>query len=50
MPWTERVRLFTDVADLPLGPAVMLAEAAASHDVMSGGRFELVIGAGCGTL
>jgi alkanesulfonate monooxygenase SsuD/methylene tetrahydromethanopterin reductase-like flavin-dependent oxidoreductase (luciferase family) len=48
VPWTERVRLFTDVADLPLGPAAMLAKAAASLDVMSGRRFELGIGAGCG--
>ena len=43
---TKRVSFFTDVANLPLrGPAVM-AKAAASLDVLSGGRFELGLGAG----
>jgi alkanesulfonate monooxygenase SsuD/methylene tetrahydromethanopterin reductase-like flavin-dependent oxidoreductase (luciferase family) len=43
---TERLRFFPDVASLPLRGATMLAKAAASLDVMSGGRFELGIGAG----
>ena len=43
---TSRVRFFPDVASLPMRPPAMLAKAAASLDVMSGGRFELGIGAG----
>jgi alkanesulfonate monooxygenase SsuD/methylene tetrahydromethanopterin reductase-like flavin-dependent oxidoreductase (luciferase family) len=43
---TERVRVFPDVANLPLRPPAMLAKAAASLDVLSGGRFELGLGAG----
>jgi hypothetical protein len=43
---TTRVRLFPDVANLPLRPPAVLAKAAASLDVMSGGRFELGLGAG----
>ena len=43
---TERLRFFPDVASLPMRPPAMLAKAAASLDVMSGGRFELGIGAG----
>lgn len=43
---TERLRIFPDVANLPLRGPVMIAKAAASLDVMSGGRFELGIGAG----
>jgi alkanesulfonate monooxygenase SsuD/methylene tetrahydromethanopterin reductase-like flavin-dependent oxidoreductase (luciferase family) len=43
---TERVRLFPDVANLPLRHPAMLAKAAATIDVLSGGRFELGLGAG----
>jgi alkanesulfonate monooxygenase SsuD/methylene tetrahydromethanopterin reductase-like flavin-dependent oxidoreductase (luciferase family) len=43
---TERVRLFPNVANLPLRPPAVLAKAAASLDVLSGGRVELGLGAG----
>jgi alkanesulfonate monooxygenase SsuD/methylene tetrahydromethanopterin reductase-like flavin-dependent oxidoreductase (luciferase family) len=43
---TERIRLFPDVANLPLRPPAVLAKAAASIDLLSGGRFELGLGAG----
>jgi alkanesulfonate monooxygenase SsuD/methylene tetrahydromethanopterin reductase-like flavin-dependent oxidoreductase (luciferase family) len=43
---TTRVRLFPDVANLPLRPPAMLDKAAASLDVPSVGRFELGLGAG----
>jgi len=43
---TERLRFFPDVASLPMRPPTMLAKAAASLDAMSGGRFEVGIGAG----
>jgi alkanesulfonate monooxygenase SsuD/methylene tetrahydromethanopterin reductase-like flavin-dependent oxidoreductase (luciferase family) len=43
---TERVGLFPDVACLPLRPPAVLAKAAASLDVLSGGRVELGLGAG----
>jgi alkanesulfonate monooxygenase SsuD/methylene tetrahydromethanopterin reductase-like flavin-dependent oxidoreductase (luciferase family) len=43
---TDRVRVFPDVANLPLRPPAVLAKAAASLDVLSGGRFELGLGAG----
>lgn len=43
---TERLRFFPDVASLPMRPPTMMAKAAASLDVMSGGRFELGIGSG----
>lgn len=46
VPITERVRLFPDVANLPLRPPAMLAKAAASLDVLSGGRIEMGLGAG----
>src|SRR5205807_10619840 len=43
---TERISFFTDVATLPLRPPAVMAKAAASLDVLSGGRFELGLGAG----
>jgi alkanesulfonate monooxygenase SsuD/methylene tetrahydromethanopterin reductase-like flavin-dependent oxidoreductase (luciferase family) len=43
---TDRLRFFPAVANLPLRPPATLAKLAASLDVMSGGRFELGIGAG----
>ncbi len=43
---TERIRLFPDVACLPLRAPALLAKAAASLDLVSGGRAELGIGAG----
>jgi alkanesulfonate monooxygenase SsuD/methylene tetrahydromethanopterin reductase-like flavin-dependent oxidoreductase (luciferase family) len=43
---TSRLRFFPDVASLPMRPPTMLAKAAASLDVMSGGRFEVGLGAG----
>lgn len=43
---TEQVRIFPDVANLPLRSPAMLAKGAASLDLLSGGRFELGLGAG----
>ena len=43
---TTRVGVFPDVACLPLRPPAVLAKAAASLDVLSGGRVELGLGAG----
>jgi alkanesulfonate monooxygenase SsuD/methylene tetrahydromethanopterin reductase-like flavin-dependent oxidoreductase (luciferase family) len=43
---TSRVRLATDVLNLPLRPPAVIARAVASLDVLSGGRVELGIGAG----
>ncbi|MBD0354983.1 MAG: LLM class flavin-dependent oxidoreductase, partial [Rubrobacteraceae bacterium] len=43
---TERVRVSGNVLNVPLRPPAVLARAAASLDLLSGGRFELGIGAG----
>jgi alkanesulfonate monooxygenase SsuD/methylene tetrahydromethanopterin reductase-like flavin-dependent oxidoreductase (luciferase family) len=43
---TKRISFFTDVANLPLRPPAVMAKAAASLDVLSGGRFELGLGGG----
>jgi alkanesulfonate monooxygenase SsuD/methylene tetrahydromethanopterin reductase-like flavin-dependent oxidoreductase (luciferase family) len=43
---TQRVHVSANVASLPLRPPAALARAAASVDILSGGRFELGIGAG----
>lgn len=43
---TERIRLFPDVAALPLRPPAMLAKAAASLDLLTQGHVELGLGAG----
>jgi alkanesulfonate monooxygenase SsuD/methylene tetrahydromethanopterin reductase-like flavin-dependent oxidoreductase (luciferase family) len=43
---TKRVKLFPDVVTLPLRPPSVLARAAASLDLLSGGRLELGLGAG----
>jgi alkanesulfonate monooxygenase SsuD/methylene tetrahydromethanopterin reductase-like flavin-dependent oxidoreductase (luciferase family) len=43
---TQRIRLSANVLNLPLRPPAVLAQAAASLDILSGGRFELGLGAG----
>ncbi len=43
---TERITLAPNVANLPLRPPAVLARAAASLDLLSGGRVELGLGAG----
>lgn len=43
---TKQVRFFPDVANLPLRQPLMLAKEAATLDQLSGGRFELGLGAG----
>ena len=43
---TSRIGLFPDVANLPLRPPAIMAKTAASIDLLSGGRFELGLGAG----
>src|SRR5262245_26791436 len=43
---TTSVRVFPNVANLPLRPPAVLARAAASLDLLTGGRVELGLGAG----
>jgi alkanesulfonate monooxygenase SsuD/methylene tetrahydromethanopterin reductase-like flavin-dependent oxidoreductase (luciferase family) len=43
---TKQIAVFPDVSNLPLRPPAMLAKAAASLDLISGGRVELGLGAG----
>jgi alkanesulfonate monooxygenase SsuD/methylene tetrahydromethanopterin reductase-like flavin-dependent oxidoreductase (luciferase family) len=43
---TSRVRVFPNVANLPLRPPAILAREVATLDILSGGRAELGIGAG----
>jgi alkanesulfonate monooxygenase SsuD/methylene tetrahydromethanopterin reductase-like flavin-dependent oxidoreductase (luciferase family) len=43
---TSTVRVFADVANLPLRSPAVLAKAAATLDLLSGGRFEMGLGAG----
>jgi FAD/FMN-containing dehydrogenase len=43
---TERLHVSGNVLNLPLRPPAVLARAAASLDLLSGGRFELGLGAG----
>ena len=43
---TTTLRVFPDVANLPLRPPAVMAKAAATIDLLSGGRFELGLGAG----
>ena len=43
---TERIHVAGNVLNLPLRPPAVLARAAASLDLLSGGRFELGLGAG----
>ncbi|KAA9153852.1 LLM class flavin-dependent oxidoreductase [Microbacterium lushaniae] len=43
---TERVRIAPNVLNMPLRPPAVVARAAASLDLLSGGRFDLGLGAG----
>ncbi|MGK3952144.1 LLM class flavin-dependent oxidoreductase [Microbacterium sp. I2] len=43
---TERVRISPNVLNVPLRPPAVVARAAASLDLLSGGRFDLGLGAG----
>lgn len=43
---TERITVFPDVANMQLRPPALLAKEAATIDILSGGRFELGLGAG----
>jgi alkanesulfonate monooxygenase SsuD/methylene tetrahydromethanopterin reductase-like flavin-dependent oxidoreductase (luciferase family) len=43
---TERIRVFQAVGNLPLRPPAVFAKAAATLDVLSGGRFEVGLGGG----
>jgi alkanesulfonate monooxygenase SsuD/methylene tetrahydromethanopterin reductase-like flavin-dependent oxidoreductase (luciferase family) len=43
---TRQIRLFPDVANVPLRLPAMIGKTAATLDLLSGGRFELALGAG----
>ncbi|SFR67809.1 FAD/FMN-containing dehydrogenase [Agromyces sp. CF514] len=43
---TEHIHVAANVANVPLRPPAVLARAAASLDLLSGGRFDLALGAG----
>jgi alkanesulfonate monooxygenase SsuD/methylene tetrahydromethanopterin reductase-like flavin-dependent oxidoreductase (luciferase family) len=43
---TRQIRFFPDVANVPLRLPAMIGKTAATLDVLSGGRFELALGAG----
>jgi len=43
---TKQIAVFPDVANVPLRPPAILAKAAASLDLLTGGRVELGLGAG----
>jgi alkanesulfonate monooxygenase SsuD/methylene tetrahydromethanopterin reductase-like flavin-dependent oxidoreductase (luciferase family)/FAD/FMN-containing dehydrogenase len=43
---TERIHVASNVLNLPLRPPAVIARAAASLDLLSGGRFDLGLGAG----
>ena len=43
---TQHLRLFPNVANIPLRPPAVLARSAAALDILSGGRVELGLGAG----
>jgi alkanesulfonate monooxygenase SsuD/methylene tetrahydromethanopterin reductase-like flavin-dependent oxidoreductase (luciferase family) len=43
---TERIRVFQDVGNMPLRPPAVFAKAAATLDLLSGGRFEAGLGGG----
>src|SRR5690606_1183029 len=43
---TERIHVAPDVANVPMRPPAVLARAAASLDLLSGGRVDLALGAG----
>ena len=43
---TEQIRVMQDVGNVPLRPPAVFAKAAASLDLLSGGRFEAGVGAG----
>ena len=43
---TQKIKVLPDVINLPLRPPAILAKAAASLDLLSGGRLELGLGAG----
>ena len=43
---TDRIRIAPNVLNVPLRPPAVVARSAASLDLLSGGRFDLALGAG----